>query len=65
MSLKGGASLTDLFGGFIFSEKESRRSGKLLFALWQIHLISEGQGKGGTFETRQWENTDTPSFIFA
>lgn len=47
----------DLSGGFIFSEKESRRSAKLLlFALWQIHLISEGQEKGGTFQTRWWGN---------
>lgn len=39
---------------------------KLLpFALLQIDLISEGQQKGGTFETRQWENIDTPLFILA
>lgn len=57
----------DLFGGFIFSEKESRSSAKLLlFALWQIHLISEGpQKKGGTFQTRQWGSIDTLSSVFA
>lgn len=44
----------DLFGGFIFSEKESRRSPKLLlFASWQSHLISEAHQKGGPLETRQ------------
>lgn len=47
--LKGTAFFDkDLFAGFIFSEKESRRSAKLLlFALWQIHLISEPHRKVG------------------